>query len=184
MIIMILIVVVDLLLLLIITTVIMIMIVISMSDFHYFSNFFGFVCVVPPLFVFPFLSSRYRCSFEDRRVALPYLLLVMDEDVSAQRMGVAISEFHRAFALADAARAPSSSSGGGGDDGSGAAAASSGTVIPVLSHPTFVAFHGASGGGAGGTHTGAVNYVHHVLASDGAMGGLMVLAKELTNLCV
>ena len=54
----------------------------------------------------------------------------------------------------------------------------------VFAHPTFVPLTGASGGGAAGGRSGAVNYVHHVLASEGAVGGLLAIVKELTHLYV
>ena len=52
----------------------------------------------------------------------------------------------------------------------------------VFKHRAFFEGFGTNLGGAAGGCTNAVNYVRHLTASDGAMGGLLEIVKELTDL--
>jgi len=102
-----------------------------------------------------------RSVFEDRRVITPYLMLLLTDDITAQRVAVAITAY-RQHLYTDGMQATSRG--------------------PPFAHPTFVRGAGASGGGAAGGHTGTINYLRHICASDGATAGLLVVIKELTDL--
>eukprot|EP00750_Incisomonas_marina_P006606 INCI14694.2.p1 GENE.INCI14694.2~~INCI14694.2.p1 ORF type:complete len:2735 (+),score=323.04 INCI14694.2:86-8290(+) len=119
-----------------------------------------------------------RSAYEDRRVSIPYLLLLLDEDVCTQRVRVAIEEFHSRYSekhgilSKNQPRVQGHTSRHWGRHEAGC----------MLEHPTFSTGVGAAGGGAGGEHTGSINYVQHVVMSDGAIGGLLAVVRELTDL--